>query len=304
MDVGARVKQWSISMKTRNHENCTGHCWHADGVDKRRTAFRSRRGLSLLIAAAVWTGAACATSSAQTVIGSPGAGFQNWTAGNLNNNGAPFWDAPTKSFGSYSGNQDSKNVGYCLTGTGDCVGIGSHSSAPGPLSFWGMSYDAVNDAGGAFDPKVYFHRGPSARTLKAILELQFTTVSGEINEIGWFETSSTGSVVGTRHILFRGGGVPPGSATPDPVGKKVTFKPTQHFGYYFSDVSENGCLAYTLSSFNDATAAKDCTNHNFVVFSANPGSHRATFWIAAEDPPGCGDGDCNLTLMKVGPADE
>lgn len=180
------------------------------------------------------------------------------------------------------------------------MGIGSHASAPGPLPFWGMSFDSVNDVGGALDPKVYFLSSPSDRTLNATLERQFTTVPGEINEIGWFETNSTGSVVGTRHILFRGGGVPPGSAIPDPVGKKVTFKPTQHFGYYFRDVSENGCLAYTLSSFNDA----NCANHDFVVFSTNPGSPRSTFWIAAEDPPGCGDGDCNLTLMKIAPAKE
>ena len=252
-------------MKTSNKESCIGHCRHADRTANRRTALRNTRGLSLLIAAAVWIGTACATSYAQSVIGSPGAGFQNWTAGNLNNNGAPFWDAPTKSFGSYSGNQDSKNVGFCLTATGDCAGIGSHSAAPGPLPFWGMSYDSAADTGGALDPKVYFHRSASARTLKATLEYQFTTVSGEVNEIGWFETNSTGSVVGTKHILFHGGGVPPGSAIPDPVGKRVTFKPTQHFGYYFSDVSENGCLAYTLSSFNDATGAKDCTDHNLIL---------------------------------------
>jgi hypothetical protein len=286
-------------MKTRDHESCTGHYWHAYSTDCGRSTVRRRRGLSLLIAAAAWTGTVCATSYAQTVIGSPGAGFQNWTAKNLNNNGAPFWDAETKGFGFNTNNRDSKNVGYCLTAAGDCVGIGSHASAPGPLPFWGMSFDSVNDVGGAFDPKVYFIRGHFGRTLRAVLERQFTTVSGEINEIGWFETNSTGSVVGTRHILFRGGGVPSGSAIPDPVGKKVTFKPTKYFGYYFSDVSEDGCLAYTLSSFNDTAATKDCTNHNFVVFSTHPRSPRSTFWIAAEDPPGCGDGDCNLTLMKV-----
>jgi len=291
-------------MKTSHQGNCTGHRRHAYSVDRGHAAVRSRRGLSLLIAAAAYMGTACATSYAQTVLGSPGAGFQNWTVGNLNNNGAPFWDAPTRSFGSFSGNQDSKNVGYCLTGTGDCVGIGSHASAPGPLPYWGMSFDSVNDSGGAFDPKVYFRRSPSDHALKATLELQFTTVPGEINEIGWFETNSTGSVVGTRHVLFRGGGVPPGSATPDPIGKKVKFEPTEHFGYYFSDVSEKGCLAYTISSFNDTAPLKDCTNHNFVVFSTDPGSPRSTFWIAGEDPPGCNDGDCNLTLVKVAPAEE
>ena len=132
-------------------------------------------------------------------------------------------------------------------------------------------------------PQSLFPPQPPDHALKATLELQFTTVPGEINEIGWFETNSTGSVVGTRHVLFRGGGVPPGSATPDPVGKKVKFKPTEHFGYYFSDVSENGCLAYTLSSFNDPLP--DCTDHNFVVFSKNASAHHPTFWIAAEVHP-------------------
>jgi hypothetical protein len=276
-------------MKTSNYESCTDHCWHC----------RSRRGPGLIIAAALWTGAVCATSSAQTVIGSPGAGFQDWKVGNLNNNGAPFWDAWTAD---YSGNKNSKNVGYCLTGTGDCVGIGTHASAPGPLPYWGMPYNSGADTGGAFDSKVYFSLGPSVRELKATLEIQFTTKPGEINEIGWFETNSTGSVVGTRHVLFRGGGVPPGSATPDPVGKKVEFKPTEHFGYYFSDVSENGCLAYSLSSFNDT--AHGCANHQIIVFSTHPGSPRAKFWIAAQDPPGCADGDCNLTLMKVAPDED
>jgi len=273
-------------MQTRNRKSCTRHA----------NCVNVGRALSLLIAAAVWTGAACATSYAETVIGSPGAGFQSWKVGNLNNNGAPFWDAPTKSFGGYSGNQDSKDVGFCLTGTGDCVGVGSHASAPGPLPYWGMPYDSAADTGGAFDAKVYFRRGPFSHSLEATLELQFTTVPGEVNEIGWFETDANGSLVGTRHILFRGGGVPPGSATPDPVGKKVAFRPTPYFGYYFSDVSENGCLAYTLSGFNDPGG---CTDHNFVVFSANPASLHSTYWIAAEDPPGCSDGDCNLTLMKI-----
>jgi hypothetical protein len=280
-------------MQTRNRKS---HTRYANYVEARRVAVRGRRAIGMCITIALCAGVPCAMSYAETVVGSPGAGFQNWKAENLNNNGAPFWDAPTRSVGAFSANQDSKNVGFCLTGTGDCVGVGSHASAPGPLPYWGMPYNSTADSGGAFDPKVYFHRGPADHTLVATLELQFTTVRGEVNEIGWFETDANGSLVGTRHLLFSGGGVPPGSATPDPVGKKVTFRPTPHFGYYFSDVSENGCLAYTLSSFN---APIDCAGHNFVVFSADPTSPHSPHWIAAEDPPGCGDGDCNLTLIKV-----
>ena len=122
-------------MKTNTHLVRVG-LHRIEGI---RTVVRLRHSLILLIALAVWT--TCATSNAQpvttsktqtlTVMGSPGAGFQTWNPANLNNNGAPFWDAPTLSVGNYNGNQDSKNVGFCLTSSGDCVGIGSDASAPG-----------------------------------------------------------------------------------------------------------------------------------------------------------------------------
>ncbi len=268
-------------------------------------ALRSAAGAAAV--AALLTGVACTASYAQMVEGSPGAGFQHWAVGNLNNNSAPFWDAPSKSFGFNGPNfqKASKNVGFCLTATGDCDGVGSFRSAPGSLSFWGMHYDSSTDVGGAIDPKVYFRRNAADNDpLVATLELQFTTTiePKAINEIGWFETNSSGSLSGPRHLLFKGSGVPQGSQTPDPVGKKATFKPTEFFGYYFSDVSENGCLAYTITPFN--TPSPDCDNHNLVVFSAHPGLANSTFWIAGEDPPGCVDGDCNLTLMKVSPKEE
>jgi hypothetical protein len=279
-------------MKTRNHKRHTNHGWLAHSIVRTHAAARLRHSLILLIAMAVWT--TCAASYAQTVIGSPGAGFQTWTLANLNNNNAPYWDAPTNSFGAYSGNPDSKNAGYCLTGGGDCAGIDSHIHAPGPMPYWGMPYDSVHDANGALDPMVYFHdNGPGK--LRATLHLQLSTVTKEINEFGWFETNATGSVVGTRHKLFGGGGVPPGTLTPDPVGTTASFKPTPYFGYYFSDVSEGGCFAYTIVGFNTS----GCAGHNFVVFAKDPSTNHSSFWIAGEDPPGCGDGDCNLTLVKV-----
>lgn len=252
------------------------------------------------------TGAAT-TGLAQSVEGSSGASFQHWTMKNLNNNSAPFWDSPSKSYGFNGPNfqKASKNAGFCMTGTGDCDGVGSYRAAPGAIAYWGQHYDSATDTGGAIDPKVYFKRSASDNDpLVATLELQFTTTvePKAINEIGWFETNASGSVSGTRHLLFKGSGVPQGSQAPDPVGKKVTFKPTEYFGYYFSDVSENGCLAYTITAFN--APSPDCDDHNFVVFSSHPGQTNATFWIAGEDPPGCSDGDCNLTLMKVSPKEE
>ena len=290
-------------MQTRDHETHSVHRRHLRSIENWRIADRSANNLTLLIAAVLWAGTASEISHAETVLGSPGAGFQHWTEKNLNNNNAPFWDATSKGV---TGNPASKNIGFCLTGTGDCVGIGTHASEPGALPYWGMPYDLATDSGGAIDPKVYFRRNPSDdEPLRATLELQFTTSiePKAINEIGWFETNATGSLLGPRHILFQGAGVPQGSKTPDPVGKKVRLKPTEYFGYYFSDVSENGCLAYTITSFN--APSPDCDNHNFVVFSTHAGTtQHSTFWIAGEDPPGCGDGDCNLTLIKVSPTEE
>ncbi|MBU6503997.1 MAG: hypothetical protein KGQ35_14170 [Burkholderiales bacterium] len=268
-------------------------CLHEDAMQPAFGVPGPRRAGTALLAA-IAACLVCGAAVAQTVIGSASAGFQKWTVADLNNNGAPFWDAFTTAFQPNLGSQTSRNVGFCLTSTADCQGIGSALHAPGPLPFWGMPYDAVGDTGGGFDPAVYF-KDKDKHKLAATLMLNLSSNPKEINEFGWFETDAAGSAIGTRHKLFQGGGVPPGSLTPDPVGKTASFKPTEFFGYYYADVSEGGCFTYTLSKFNDS----DCADHNFVVFSAGKSGEHEGFWIAGEDPPGCGDGDCNLTLVRV-----
>ena len=180
-------------------------------------AGRAKTPLVLLIAMAVST--TCTSSFAQSIIGSPGAGFQTWKAANLNNNGAPYWDAFTQN---RLGNQTSRNIGFCLTNSGDCVGINSALSAPGAIPFWELTYNSAADTGGAQDTLVYFKSDNQGLT--ATLQLQLSTVDTEIN---WFETNSTGTTLGPIHRLLQGSGVPPGSSVPSPVGKKVTFKPTK-----------------------------------------------------------------------------
>jgi len=265
--------------------------------------------LIVLIAIAAY--AICGTTYSQTLIGSPGAGWQTWKpATDLNDSGAPYWDVPWGASNNYEGSYAEKNVGYCLTSTGDCQGIGSALFAPGALPFWGMPYDSVNDTGGARDNTVFFRNngGP----LVATLFLNASANPTEINEFGWFETNANGSVLGTRHKLFQGTGEPTGSLKPDPVGKTVIFTPTTYFGYYYSDVSEptpdtgvqHGCYAYTLFNFDEPRcldAYGSQGDHDFVVFSNSPGPSHATFWVVGEDPSGCpnNDGDCNLTMVKV-----
>jgi hypothetical protein len=274
-----------------------------------RTMTTQRTRLTLLIAIAAFT--ICGNCNAQTLIGSPGAGWQTWNAAtDLNDNAAPYWDVTWGASGNYGGGPAEKNVGFCLTSTGDCQGIGSALFAPGALPFWGMPFDSINDSGGARDNVVYFHN--TGGLFVATLFLNASANPIEINEFGWFETNATGSVVGARHILFQGSGEPTGTLTPDRVGKTVVFTPTTYFGYYYSDVSEpadipapsHGCYAYTIFNLNEPR----CTeaggfqgDHDFVVFATNPGSSRTAYWIAGEDPADCTnqDGDCNLTLVRV-----
>jgi hypothetical protein len=315
-------------------------------MQARYQAARTNRGwtvcLSLLVVLALAT--ACTASQAQTIIGSPGNTWQQWNITpdpnnnyhylDLNSNGAPYWDVPLLTWGDNQsglyvppnnptlgppdfptgGNNANKNVGWCLTSTGDCQGLGSATFMPGPIPFWGGAYNATTDTGGAMDPKVYF-KASSGVTYQATLYLNATTNTNEINEFGWFETDYKGSVPGTRHALFQGSGNPPGTNTPDLVGKVVNFTPTQYFGFYYQDVSDpqsfspyEGCLAYTIFAFNDP----DCTaqgtssygtgqgDHVFAIFLQQVPHRAPIYWVAGQDPSTCGqDGDCNLTIVKV-----
>jgi hypothetical protein len=291
-----------------------------------------------LIILACLLAAAITTASAQTLIGSPGSGWQSWsvapitsTQPDLNDNQSPWWDLQWNAAGSYGLNSAGadKNPGFCMTATGDCVGIASGAFAPGALPFWGTAYDAVADSGGLRDNKVYFR---SSGSLTATLYLNATANPDEVNDFGWFETNSTGTVVGTKHKLFSGTGITK-DQIPTPTGTTVVFTPTRYFGYFYSDVSEpacpdgtdtylnglttpcvdpnavlHGCYALSLFQYNDAKCVDATGNqgdHDFVIFSANAQtSTRPTYWVAGEDPADCAnaDGDCNLTLVKVSPA--
>src|SRR6266513_4079751 len=102
----------------------------------RRSIWRSYRTRTVqMLAFFVFALALPHSGYADTIIGSPGAGFQSWTTTNLNTNSAPYWDYPTN----YSfplGTQ--ANVGYCLTGTGGGAGRLTPGPPPGPIPFWGM----------------------------------------------------------------------------------------------------------------------------------------------------------------------
>ena len=291
-----------------------------------RENFFSRTTLVLLMAIIAW--ATIGTASGQTLIGSSGSGWQTWTVTpissdqpNLNDNGAPWWDLQWNAAhtnGYVDRGPADKNPGFCMTATGDCVGVGSQGLAPGALPFWGQFYDSIGDTGGLRDDKVYFRS--NGLRLRATLYLNASANPSEINDFGWFETNSTGTSVGTKHLLFSGTGINY-DQIPTPTGSSITFTPTRYFGFYYSDVSEpacpdgtdcgdpnavfHGCYAYSVFTLNEPR----CTevgggqgDHDFVVFKDGTPT-RPNYWIAGEDPADCAtnDGDCNLTIVKVVP---
>jgi hypothetical protein len=200
-------------MNPINHESTARRTLN---IGRGLAVFRNGRGPRLLLAAALWIGIACATSYAQTVIGSPGAGFQHWTVGDLNNNGAPYWDAVTKSAGN---TPNSANVGFCLTGTGDCGGVISHP--PGPVPFWGMSFNSGTDTPGtgAMDRKVYFRHSSS----------EYEGLKAPIHDIGRAESNQRNRLVRDECVRKRHreqarpvprGGEPGGQHDPRPCREK------------------------------------------------------------------------------------
>jgi len=204
---------------------------------------------------------------ADTVVGGGSAGWQSWTAANLNENGSPYWD-------NTSADGLQKNIGYCLTATGGCTTLGVN--APGAISFWGNSFNSGGDTGGTADPSFYFTGGTSSDATVMI------TIAGNagINQFGWYEVGT-----GTQHVLFNGG----------TAGASVMFTPTTSYGFFITGA--NGTW-FTQSGLNPNGQTSD---QHFAVFS----SDQSTYWIGAEDLPfRLSDKDYNDIVVKITPIPE
>lgn len=205
---------------------------------------------------------------AQAIVGGPGAAFQTWTANDVNNNGAPYWD-------NLSSDGETYNIGFCLAGTGGCV---LYDGAPGAIPFWGLPYNSITDSGGAADLN-FFVVGSAPSGLRATLEAHYAF---DIGTFGWFETNSTGTTLGTKHTLF----------TPSsPLGTRVSFTPTQFYGYWYTRDTNT---YYTISNFNTNVT----TQQRFTLFEPAPGTALTDIWIGVDDAPNS-DLDYNDCVVRV-----
>jgi len=194
-----------------------------------------------------------------TVVSDCGScGFQTWSTANLNENGLPYWDAP-------SADGLDKSIGHYLTGTGGFAGA---PGVPGAINYYGLSIAS----GGAPANNFYFNTTASAFFSTIAIEVAGLANS---NKFGWYEAGNPTN----RTQIFAG---------VDGAGTTKTFTPTTNFGFYIE--TGDGFFFYTQSSFNnnpscDTQGYSGCvtldeTQHqHFALFRQTAG----TYWIGVED---------------------
>lgn len=186
------------------------------------------------------------TSFADKIIGSTGSDWQSWTEADLNEDGNHYWDNE-----SWDGRK--KNIGYCLTGIGNCT----LDTFPGAIAFWGKST-------GEADPNFYFSKTTDSPH-NFILELELAGYS-DTNIFGWYEYDPIYDDIVTKHIIFYG---------PDNPKKSVDFIMPENYGFYLY-VGKTNKAYYTQSKFNTDTYDKG--NQHFAIFRDDN-----VFWIGMED---------------------
>ena len=219
------------------------------------------KGLLLAVAAVSFAFLSPAAVYADSIQGTSGAGLQGWGNSAYWNNGS--FDGPNQ------------NVGFCLTASGGCTGLGAN--APGKLSYWGNS-------DGSADSNISFQSGGQ---LQATVML---TVAGNApyNVFGWYDTSNP-SVL---YPLFTG----------SLSGATATFTPSANYGFFLIGVAGSGQVLGTWFSQATLGGENESYEQHFVVFqSAGSGS----YWIGAEDLPfATSDYDFNDLVIQVAPVPE
>lgn len=198
-------------------------------------------------------------------LGGNGTGWQGWNDGSLvvgSTTGAttPYWN-------NASGDGPMANVGWCLTGGGNCS---MPAGTPGALSFYGNGFASAS--------KMFFASSgsPIDLTLQTVLTTQLSTAGG-YDLFGYYlanESGSAGSGV-TLNPLFDSRSDKPGST------RSISgLAPGTTYGFYIENIQGGGTAdesdyVYLMdSSGNKSTGAMpaDPLQH-FAVFQGSYGSY-------------------------------
>jgi hypothetical protein len=187
---------------------------------------------------------------ADTISGTGTAAFQNWGTGDLNQNGAPYWD-------NTSLDGSNMNVGFFLVNAPTAPLAG----APGPLPYWGNAFNSTADTGGSADLNFTFNK----TTASSIASLQLeVAANSNINAFGWYTLGDTNDL----HTIFSGSA----SAV-----TTLSFTPSAQYGFWLK--GDDGTY-FTQSSLNPAG---DTSHQHFAVFQQSSTTGAEVYWLGIED---------------------
>ncbi|HEX9262272.1 MAG TPA: PEP-CTERM sorting domain-containing protein [Candidatus Bathyarchaeia archaeon] len=205
---------------------------------------------------------------ADPIIGTLGS-WQEWDAavngGNVNNNGAPYWDNLSNDLGGLA------NIGNYMAKTGAFIA----GNGPGTdlYKFWGQAYNKVADTGGAADPSFYL-TNPGTSITATYKHDQAGNAA--FNVFGWVDNSLG------LHPIFTG---------QQAVDTTFTFSPTANYAYYF--IGLNGEIFFTF-------AENEENEQHFAFFQEADN----TYWVGMEDTlfSSGSDRDFNDMIVRLAPS--
>lgn len=212
------------------------------------------------------------TTGGCVVRGSPGVGFQRWTAadieGSLQDNGRPYWNHQ-------SGDGPGMNIGDLLSGANGNATL-SPDTRPGALPFWGKRFSAgAQGAGGAADANILLTSPGAGNHELVVTVITSISAAGPAAEMGWYNVGRGVRISEPRPLVTEA----------SPPGTRVTFRPGLVFGFYIHNRNRSPTPWYMFSALN----RNDRGKQHFAVFAERNG----TCWIGVEDAPFFGGSDCD-----------
>jgi hypothetical protein len=209
------------------------------------------------------------SASADTFVVAPASSWISWTAGDINNNGTPFWDVVSQ-------DGTNCNFGYWMLGTAAGCGNVAPGSGISPLPATPPQYLAVSASQNI--SSITFAHDPLYQDNVALQ----VEVAGwnSANVFGWYEPGTTPIL----HPIFLGSDNPAGSLV-------VSFIAPSSFGWYI-----------TSGASSPQTFLSGVNGNQFLIF-ANAGDHTAStvssYWVGAEDNDAAGHADYDYNDVVV-----
>jgi len=237
--------------------------------------------ITSFILAASALGLASINAYADTLNGN--GSWQTWSPTVLTTPASgPYWNG-------ISGDGPEYNIGWCLTGTGNC----SISNPPGALAYYGNGNAAASN--------ISFASSGTAQevSLLGIFTNQNGVPPNGTNYFGWY-TDNKGVI--TLNPLFN---------STDAIGSYTNFSPTGSYGFYEENVQSPN-TSYTANYFWFTNTSLDYTSgpgapatdggQHFSIFGSAGSS---SFYLGLEDTPfSSSDFDYNDMIIKFEPVPE